>query len=129
MFNIDITASGPLFDGRAEPAVEEFLREAEDDVAAEGVEMVGDALHAVLRHPTGYYESQLGWERVGSHDEVYGDKVIYGAWLEGVGSRNSPVTVFPGYFTFQSTTPLLAEAVTEILDRSAVPKLMRELDG
>jgi hypothetical protein len=129
MFNVDITASGPLFDGRAEPAVDDFLRDAEDDVATEGVEMVGDALHAVLRNPTGYYESQLGWERVGSHDEVYGDKVIYGAWLEGVGSRNAPVTRFPGYFTFRSTTPLLQESVVEILERSALPKLMHELDG
>jgi hypothetical protein len=27
--------------------------------------------------------------------------VVYGPWLEGVGSRNAPTTRFPGYHTFQ----------------------------
>jgi hypothetical protein len=31
---------------------------------------------------------------------VDGD-VVYGPWLEGVGSRNSPVTRFAGYHTFR----------------------------
>lgn len=129
VYQVEVEAEGPVFDGRWEPAFEKFYTRAENAVADEGVDMVLAALGGVLREPTGYYESQVIAERVADYAQVVGDNVIYGAWLEGVGSRNSPVTRFPGYFTFRMVTPRLAEHVAEIVERTALPELIRELEG
>ncbi|WP_031514853.1 hypothetical protein [Streptomyces sp. NRRL F-5123] len=95
---IRVTATGPLFDGRAQAAVARYVDDARDTLAARAEDMVLAELGRVLRHPTGYYESQIRTERVTPDtDRVSDGGVVYGPWLEGVGSRNSPVTRFAGY--------------------------------
>jgi hypothetical protein len=101
--NIEITARGPIFDGRAEIALKDFVADSQQHVAQKGAALVRNNLHSVLRHPTGYYESNVHAEG----NIIDDGGVIYGPWLEGVGSRNSPVTRFPGYFTFRRTTQQL----------------------
>lgn len=107
--------NGPLFDGRAEAAVDAFLLEAVKKVADIGVNDVKSRLDTVLQHPTGYYRRHIVTERQQNDVAVIDSRIIYGPWLEGVGSRNK-TTRFKGYFTFRKTTQTLAGKVPEICD-------------
>lgn len=115
---VNSSASGPWVSGRARRALHDYADDVEYQVARKGEQMVQQRLRQVLRHPTGYYQSKISVDRAGSGYKVHDGRVIYGPWLEGTGSRNSPVTIFPGYFTFRRTKPLL--------DRQA-PQIAREL--
>ena len=99
-FDVDVDRNGPIFDGRASVAMTQFVRAAEDEIAQVGVNMVREQLGRVLQHPTGYYESQIQTDRSSGGTAVTDGGVIYGPWLEGVGSRNQ-TTRFKGYFTFR----------------------------
>lgn len=92
---------GPVFDGRAVLALNDFAEAVVDDVAEQGFRDIHFTLSRVLRNPTGYYQSRIRNRAVGSAQVLYDDRVIYGHWLEGTGSRNAPVTRFTGYFTFR----------------------------
>ena len=119
---VTVHTPGALFDGRAEIALHDYLDRVHRDVAARGADIVGTGLIRVLKHPTGYYESHIRSERAGvltSH--VWDDLVIYGPWLEGVGSRNFPVTRFRGYSTFRRAG--------QQLDREAGPIAERLVKG
>lgn len=116
-YSYNVTYSGPLFDGRAAQAVDAACRAIEQEVAQEGARFVQSFLGTVLKHPTGYYQSQISAKPAGMGWLVHDSNVIYGPWLEGVGSRNSPVTRFPGYFTFRKVTPVLNRASTQIAER------------
>jgi len=96
--SVTVRTSGPVFNGEAQAAAHEFAVESGHEVASKGVQMVQRNLHGVLRHPTGRYEHSI----TAPGSIIYGDRVIYGAWLEGVGSRNR-TTRFKGYFTFRRT--------------------------
>lgn len=94
MPEIDVSTRGPMFDGRARRAASAYVNRLERDLAQEGVRIVRDELHKVLKHPTGYYESNIRVERGAV---VTDGGVVYGPWLAGTGSRNFPVTRFQGY--------------------------------
>ncbi|WP_406156976.1 hypothetical protein [Streptomyces canus] len=115
---VNSSASGPWATGRAGRALHDYADDVGYLVAREGERMVQQRLRQVLRHPTGYYQSRISVDRAGSGYKIHDGGVIYGPWLEGTGSRNSPVTRFPGYFTFRRTKPLL--------DRKA-PQIARDL--
>lgn len=92
---------GPITDGRIHQHVAEYEEDVAEALADKGEEMVLSRLGHVLRHPTGYYESHIDTRPIGVHRyEVHDSGIVYGPWLEGTGSRNSPVTIFPGYHTF-----------------------------
>ncbi len=93
---------GPIHSGEIHRHASEYEEDVAKAIADEGEEMVLSRLGRVLRHPTGYYESKIDKRQIGEHRwEVHDSGVVYGPWLEGVGSRNSPVTIFPGYRTFR----------------------------
>lgn len=116
---VNSSASGPWASGRAGRALHDYSDDVEYQVAIEGERMVHARLRQVLRHPTGYYQSKISVDRAaGGRYQVHDQRVIYGPWLEGTGSRNSSVTRFPGYATFRRTKPLL--------DRKA-PQIARQL--
>jgi hypothetical protein len=104
----DVHASGAVFDGEAEKAAADFtdhIREVLADVSVAGVLV---RLAQVLRSNHGTYMSY-------THKEVQGDMIvvtdrwiIYGPWLEGVGTRVGPpgsgkwpLTRFMGYHTYR----------------------------
>ncbi len=103
-----------MFDGRTAKAVHAYRDEISLRIAEEGEKLVRQRLHVVLKNPTGYYESQISVGRAGDGYRVSDSNVIYGPWLEGVGSRNSPVTRFPGYATFRRTKPLVDQRARQI---------------
>lgn len=116
---------GPWFDdGTFSVATERLVHDATADMADEGRRMVRTNLSGVLRHPTGYYESHIEWHYDGADAVVSDGMVVYGPWLEGVGSRNSPVTRFPGYWTFRRTAPQLAARADEL----TAPAVARYVD-
>jgi hypothetical protein len=99
-----VQISGPLFDGIAAHAVDSYLTEVERVVGQYAFTQVKERLGEVLQHPTGYYESKIQTERradgTAINDGWPGSGVLYGPWLEGVGSRNQ-TTRFKGYATFR----------------------------
>jgi hypothetical protein len=117
-FSVEVHSSGPIFDGRSEPARKRALREILDEAGRAGQRDVLSNLGGSLRHPTGYYESHIRHDPDGAYAErVHDDNVIYGPWLEGTGSRNAPVTVFPGYFSFRRASQQLDREIGGIADR------------
>lgn len=115
-----IHMKGPILDGRAPGIMADFTQAAVEEVAEQGYKDIRFTLHRVLKHPTGHYESQIRDRALGPTTHVlYDNRVIYGPWLEGVGSRNSPVTRFEGYFTFRR--------VAQALNRKAGPLAQRTL--
>lgn len=98
-----VTVSGPLFDGRADRAAQEFVQEALDEVAGQGLANWQMHLDANIKHPTPYYETQVTVERAGNERVVHDRGIIYGPWLEGEGSRNRS-TRFKGYHSLRKAT-------------------------
>ncbi|MEU0465021.1 hypothetical protein ABZ215_13540 [Amycolatopsis sp. NPDC006131] len=109
--------SGPLFDGRADLAVRDYLDAVEERVAGQASAEVHTNLNASIRNPTPYYETQVQVVAEGDAHVVNDRGVIYGPWLEGVGSRNK-TTRFKGYFSFRRA----AHAT-----RQKAPQLAREV--
>lgn len=118
--------SGPLFNGIAASAVRDMVRDVEQALADQGQNMVLGRLIQVIKKPTPYYWTQLEQIHRRGGTEVTGESVIYHWWLEGVGSRNFPVTRFKGYRSFEITARALgarAESVAEPVVRQYMPKL------
>lgn len=116
MIYVTIVRTGPLFDGRAQAQLDRACQDISRRVATIGASMVRSNLHAVLRHETPHYRLQNearpdppGWK-------VWDRGVVYGPWLEGVGSRNYPVTRFKGYATYRRTTQELDRRAETIAD-------------
>lgn len=98
-----VRRTGPLFDGRANHIMNQFVDELEHDAAEEALQDIRSTYHASFRQPTGYYESRVHVSNMGGHPEVTDGGYagpVYGPWLEGVSSRNA-TTRFKGYHAFQ----------------------------
>ncbi len=108
--NMVTNSFGPLFTGLYQEQVRAYMQVAEKAVAEHGVNLVTERLGTVLQNPTGYYESLIQTDRrtpgTAITDGWPGTGVLYGPWLEGLGSRNA-TTRFKGYFTFRLTTQQL----------------------
>lgn len=89
---------GPASDGRLAREAEEYSHDVASALADSSKDTWVNNLEGSIRHPTPYY-----WTRIDKREitptryEVHDHGVVYGPWLEGTGSRNAPVTVFPGY--------------------------------
>lgn len=120
---VDVTVSGPLFDGRAAAALDAFEIAAAAAVGDMAYMEVRAELSRNLRNPTPFYESRVMHDRASStgYGRVHDSDVIYGPWLEGTGSRNSPVTRFKGYRSFRTAT--------QRADTKAVDVAQHVLDG
>lgn len=124
--DIDVSKHGPLFDGRAAVAAHQYARAAEEEIAEVGVNLVRAELGRVLKHPTGYYASQIQTDRAGGGVVVTDGGVVYGPWLEGVGSRNFPKTRFRGYSTFRRIRVRLDRQAKDIAER-VLPRYLRRM--
>ena len=101
MINIHVDTSGPIFDGRAGFIVDRMVDDIAQEVAQAGEDLVQGRLAMSLRHPTGRYQGCIRIENRGFATRIIDDSnIIYGPWLEGVGSRNR-TTRFKGYASFR----------------------------
>ena len=113
----DVITIGPIFDGRAEAELERYVSDLKETLGNEGVNRVRAHLDSVLRHQTGRYVAGVHTDRSVGDLAVRDAQVVYGPWLEGVGSRNSPATRFPGYHTFRIVGQDLDRAAEGIAER------------
>lgn len=125
MIQAAVTTSGPLFDGRAEAALEEFAELVPDRLGDEGVQLVRTALGGVLQNPSGFYESQIQTDELApDRTSVWDGGVIYGPWLAGTGSMNDQ-TGFPGYEHWQMATQALDGRAVQVAEAALQPFLDR----
>lgn len=123
MAEMRVSYHGPIFvPGLPEAVIHQGVRKVEKDVAEKGAQMVRSNLDHVLRHQTGFYRSHVQ----GEGDRITDNRVIYGPWLEGTGSRNR-TTRFKGYFTFRRTTQELERESGRIATETLRP-FVRELN-
>jgi hypothetical protein len=114
MAAINVTASGPVLVGRAASMADDMTADAVDEVAAVAEEQAVRLMQLYFRYPTPYY-----WTRVTTAHPayltaiVYDQGVVYGPWLEGVGSRNR-TTRFKGYRHWRTTRAEVASRVPTI---------------
>jgi hypothetical protein len=102
---------GPLFDGRAEAALAEYVRVMPEKIADKGRDMVREHLSTVIKENRGVYVSRVHVRPEGS-TQVIGNDMVYSPWLEGTSQRNHS-TRFRGYHTFR--------LIGQELDRRAEP--------
>lgn len=91
-----------MFDGRASASAFVYTRDLQERVAQDIYNRIQRKLQTVLVNPTGYYQSAIRTVNSIDNTVVTDTPVVYGPWLEGVGSRNYPVTRFKGYHTFRT---------------------------
>lgn len=123
--NVQVTARGPVFDGSAKHAVDAFLDEAKQELAAQGLSEVQHNLDQSIKFPTPYYETQVTVERQRDDWVVHDRGIIYGPWLEGTGSRNQ-TTRFKGYTAFRRATAQLQSRAGQIVEhvlRKYLPRM------
>lgn len=117
MGGMSFEMSGPLFDGTAAVMAQHMTDEIEQEVALEAGTTLIDALEARMRHPTGYYVSQIDVEPYAGGYRVWDQGVIYGPWLAGRGSRNRPRPGFPGYRHWRIASERVRAMAPEITRR------------
>lgn len=127
MADIYTTVSGPIFDGRGHAILDAMCNAIAYDVAEEGRDIVRFNSDVSFKTQTPYYITKLRISDAGvAARDVDDSGVIYGPWLEGVGSRNFPNTRFKGYAMFRRATQYLNEGVAEqIAERTAIPYVAR----
>jgi hypothetical protein len=113
MFDARLIKRGPMFNGKTAAALHTYADEVGYKVATYAEDQVQQRLVQVLQHPTGYYQSKVTVERAGTGYRVTDQGVVYGPWLEGVGSRNR-TTRFKGYATFRRTKALVDRRASQI---------------
>lgn len=128
-----VSVHGPIFDGRAQHALNDFMHEVVWEATKEARGDLGVAFVKSFREPTGYYEAHLVTVRptqIGDevHGRIHDDEVIYGWWLEGIGSRNYPVTSFRGYHSFRLVAQGLQAKVHQLADR-VLPRFIARMGG
>jgi len=123
--SVSTKTSGPLFNGEAQKAIKDFQVEAENTVGDYVVNQIQAELGQVLKNPTGYYKSKIVTNRQSDDSLVSDSGVVYGPWLEGVGSRNK-TTRFRGYATFRRVTQKIANEVGPVAER-VLPKYLRRM--
>lgn len=94
--SVTMTVSGPLFTGALAGMIDAMLMEMTATLAFGGLATWKQNLDASLKNPTPYYETQVTAEPRGEEFVIHDRGIIYGPWLEGVGSRNK-TTRFKGY--------------------------------
>lgn len=109
MFVLDMDGSvrGPLTDGRALAAHDEYVQDVSRVVAKRGVRLVVSLLKSSIKNPTPRYWNTIHEEPLGSGWEVTDNNAVYGPWLEGTGSRNRARPGFPGYASFRIAGQML----------------------
>jgi len=123
--SVEMKLTGPLFDGTAPKAVQDFITDAEQSIGDYAVNEIQTELGRVLKHPTGYYRGHIQTDLSSEQVSVNDGGVIYGPWLEGVGSRNKR-SRFKGYATFRRVSQQLQDRAVGIAEKS-LPKLLGRL--
>jgi hypothetical protein len=127
MSQVTVTFSGPFFDERRDEIMDRLVHDIQQTVGDEAFVKWETNMEASIRHSGPVYQKfpqviDRDGERVVNDGWGQTNDLPYGPWLEGVGSRNSPVTRFPGYFSlkraFEDTTAEAEELAEPVVDEA-----------
>lgn len=142
----DVKMTGPLFDGRADAALDRGIKAVRAHVAATGVTMTRAVFAGSIRAEHGRFLASIGttgqsrmYTTRGGHRTytlpvvvdgttdtlVTTDLATYGPWLEGSGSRNDS-TRFKGYHGFRRAGQEL-DRIAGNLANVAIAPYVREM--
>lgn len=110
--------SGPLFDHRSTRAMADFADELEEEAAEWAHDHIIGTYHRSFQNPTPIYEFTVRVRKSAGGAEVWdgGHRgLVYGPWLEGLGSRNA-TTRFKGYWAFRKASAALDRRIEEMGD-------------
>jgi glucan biosynthesis protein len=127
-FNVSIHKSGPVFDGRAARAGRDYAEALEEDLADQVVTELHKEFDIHFKHPTGYYKSQVKVRNGSGEKEIHDGGVVYGPWLEGVGSRNFPTTRFRGYASFRRVFQRVDRRAKRYAERLLQARYLRRMN-
>jgi hypothetical protein len=121
LLDVSTSRNGPIFDGRAQRAANAYVNRLERNLAEDGRTILLEQLDRVLKTQTPYYTTRI---EVVEGNKIWDNRVVYGPWLAGIGSRNYPVTKFKGYDHWIVTRRILNERKRGIGER-----LLRQYTG
>lgn len=150
----DTSVSGPLFDGTAPAIIKRYTEKVGAVIGDKAVSDIraylptqymylghsgGDPRHNPIPGNAGALQASIVAERASSERVmVYGDRVTYGAWIEGVSDLNAVIWPgrlrrglpgrFPGYHTFRIIAQELNKEASDIAYRE-MPPYLAELNG
>lgn len=119
-----VSTSGPIFDGRADRAARDYADAAGEAVAEEARQRVVARLKIVIQNPTPFYWTQIDVDPIAGGHVVDDNQIVYGPWLEGVGSLNDS-TRFKGYGTFRIIGTQMQQDAQQIAEGAIAPYLAR----
>lgn len=123
----DVVMRGPVFNGSAQRALDDYEDDVELDLADEALGLVQDILAANLRNPTGFYQSRVRVSNIAGAPGVTDSGVVYGPWLEGVSHRNQ-TTRFKGYAAFRRAREAFAATAGDLAERF-LPRYLSRMGG
>lgn len=126
--SIDVDFRGTFWDKSAtDQVMADYQRDVLDEVAlSTGVAVVAD-MQAHFMRPRPYYWTTVDVEHTGATSRKVTDhgSVVYNFWLEGLGSRNFPVTSFRGYGVWRRQRRLGQSRAQSIAERLLPATLAR----
>jgi hypothetical protein len=122
-FYSDIQFDGPIFDSYerdiAVATAEQEIQDKIQDAVYERVKMLGQSQFRYVdqsnHHVPGKWLFSIRKGHDGDDPTVY-TNIIYGYWLEGIGSRNFPKTRFRGYRMWRETTQQIQAEVVDLAE-------------
>jgi hypothetical protein len=122
-----VKTSGPLFDGRAERALNDFIREFAEGYAAAINQELQRQFRSNFKNSTGRYESQVRTRRLGVGKSGVTSNSPYGAWLEGASRRNR-ISTFKGYRTFGITSRKMERRAGPVANAAFRARYLRRMN-
>jgi len=116
---IHVNERGPLFTGVAEAELAAAVMAVQEEVASYAEWQWQMNMTSSFRHPSEppRYQSHINIAKRDGHlvvnDGYPGSGLLYGPWLEGVGSRNA-TTRFKGYFSMRRAANAVAQKTASI---------------
>lgn len=133
--SVDVNFNGPLFDAyERDIATERARQDTEDaiqDATYERVKALGQSRFRYVdksnHHVPGKWLHSIRKTYEGDYPAV-DTGIIYGYWLEGVGSRNFPKTRFKGYRMWREATQQI-QAEAEKIAQPHIDRAVARLNG
>lgn len=119
-FSSKVTLVGPLFD-RGPERFRDAVRDVTQDLVERAESMVKAQLYTGHGLISGHLRRSIAGEMKGPLSGVVATKVVYGAWIEGVSTRNEK-TRFKGYAMFRKS----AQALDKMAPRLLSVRLQKE---
>ena len=130
---ITVFSRGPLFDGVAEAELAVAMVAAQAEVASYAEWQWQMNMTEAFKHPSSppHYQSKINVAKRGLdlvvNDGWPGSGVVYGPWLEGLGSRNA-TTRFKGYSSMRRAAGSVQQKVPAIV-QPVVDKFIAKANG